>query len=448
MLEKNQLCNATVTDITFEGNGVCRVNGMTVFVPNTAVGDEIRLKVVKVLKSYAFGTVDEIIVPSAERIETDCPHYKKCGGCVFRHISYSGESDIKSNIVRNSFTRIGGLTPEFEEFLPCENVDGYRNKAQYPIAVVDGKAVCGFFSPRSHRVVPIEHCLLQPTVFGQICSDILDFINRNHISVYNEAQNNGFARHIFIRQGYHTKEIMVCLVVRKDISRQLKPLCAVLESKYPNVKSIVMNINPDRTNVIMGRKCTVLAGADHITDFMCGNKITLSPLSFYQVNTAQAEKLYAIAREFAELKSGMNVVDLYCGTGTIGLSMAKDTDIKLTGIEIIREAAENAQNNAVLNNIFNANFICGDAGEALKKVSGKVDLIFLDPPRKGCDTETVKAVAAAQPKRIVMISCSPSTAARDCKLFEELGYSLVKARGVDMFPRTGHVEAVMLLVKV
>ena len=447
MLEKNQKYTAVVTDLSFEGNGVCKIDGMTVFVPDTAVGDKIELLIVKVLKSYAFGKLLEIIEPSADRIDVDCECFKKCGGCIFRHISYEAECKVKADIVKNAFTRIGGIDAEFEDFLGCEKINRYRNKAQYPLAEVDGNAVYGFYAPRSHRVIPITDCKLQPEIFAEISGCILDYINKKKISVYSEEKHTGIARHIYIRQGFHSKEIMVCIVVRKDISRELKQLVNHLTEKFADVKSIIMNINPDKTNVILGKKCVTLWGSDYITDTMCGKSIEISPLSFYQVNTKQAEKLYSIAQEYVQPTKEMYICDLYCGAGTIGLSMS-DKVGKLVGIEIIPQAVENAKRNAEYNNVKNAEFICAGAeavADVLAKSDKSPDVIILDPPRKGCDSAAIEAVVGGQPQKIVMISCNPSTAARDCAAFETKGYKVERVRGVDMFPRTGHVECVVLM---
>ncbi|MDE6538696.1 MAG: 23S rRNA (uracil(1939)-C(5))-methyltransferase RlmD, partial [Ruminococcus sp.] len=273
MLEKNQFINAEITGITSEGNGVCRADGMAIFVSDTAVGDVCRIKIVKVLKNYAYGIIDEIITPSPDRIIPDCPVYKKCGGCVFRHISYEAECHIKNDIVSDAFKRIGGLNPEFEDFIKADKISRYRNKAQYPLAVIDGKAVCGFFAERSHRVIPVTDCMLQPEIFHDILETVLEYINSHKISVYSESTNTGIMRHIYIRQGTYSGEIMLCLVVRKDISRQLAGLCRNITKKFPDIKSIVMNINSEKTNVIMGKKCITLFGNDTISDTMCGNKI-------------------------------------------------------------------------------------------------------------------------------------------------------------------------------
>ena len=407
----------------------------------------MRVKLVKVLKNYAYGIVDKLIEPSADRIDPDCSVYKKCGGCNFRHISYEAECQIKNSIVENAFKRIAGLNPEFDSFISAETTSRYRNKAQYPLAIVDGKAVCGFYANRSHRLIPVNNCDLQPEIFTYILSAVLDFVNNKKISVYNEENNNGILRHIYLRRGAHSGEIMLCFVVRKDISRQLMPLCNSLASEFPDIKSFVMNINPDKTNVILGNKCVTLLGNDVIYDTMCGNKIEISPLSFYQINTVQAEKLYFKALEYAKPDKNDVVADLYCGAGTIGLSMAEKSG-SIVGIEIVTEAVENAKRNAINNKITNASFFAGDAAKVfgeLKKNGCSPDIIILDPPRKGCSPETVSLVADASPQKIVMISCNPSTAARDAKLFAELGYVAHKVCGVDLFPRTKHVECVVLM---
>lgn len=448
MLEKNQCYTAEITDLTAEGNGVCRIDNFAVFVPSTAVGDIINLKIVKVMKNYAFAITLEIISPSKDRILSDCNVSKKCGGCIFRHISYMAECSIKDNIVKNAFTRIGGITPVFDEFIDAANTTCYRNKVQYPLAYnQDNLAVCGFYAPRSHRVVPVDNCFLHPEVFNNITRVILAYINKKHIPLYNEQNHSGVLRHIYLRKGAYSDEIMVCLVATKDISDKLLPLCNELSIAFSNITSIVLNINPDKTNVILGKKCITLFGNDFITDIMCGNKIEISPLSFYQVNTFQAEKLYAKALEYADPDKNSTVADLYCGAGTIGLSMAHKVK-EIIGVEIIPQAVDNAKKNAKINNINNASFFCGDAGKVfaqLKADGYAPNIIIVDPPRKGCSQETLEVITETSPQKIVMISCNPATAARDAKWLSEHGYRALKVCGVDLFPRTGHVECVVLM---
>ena len=449
MLEKNQLHDVEITAITSEGSGVCRVDNMAIFVPETAVGDIVRIKIVKVLKSYAFGIVSEILTPSADREERPCTAYHKCGGCVFRHLSYRAECNAKNTMIKDAFSRIGGLNPEYDDFIAAENSDRYRNKAQYPLAYIDGKAVCGFYAPRSHRVIPLTDCPLQPQIFGRILELVLAYINEKKLSVYDERTNTGILRHIYIRQCAYSNEIMLCIVARKNISRQLNSLCSKIVEKFPDIRSIVLNINRNKTNVILGEQCITLWGSDLISDTMCGNKIEISPLSFYQINTRQAEKLYSKALEYASPAPSDVITDLYCGAGTIGLSMAHKVN-KLIGIEIIPSAIENAEKNAVNNHIGNADFYCGDAGKIFAElyIQGlKPNIIIVDPPRKGCSENTLTAILNASPSKIIMISCNPSTAARDAKFLSQHGYSVNKVCGADLFPGTRHVECVVLLTR-
>ena len=448
MPEKNKCYEAEITGMTSEGSGVCRIDGMAVFVPMTAVGDLLSVKIVKVLKNYAFGIIDKLIKPSPDRTESDsCPIYRKCGGCVFRHISYEAECRIKAGIVEDAFRRLGGLAPEFGTFLGAEKSERYRNKAQYPLAMQDGKAVCGFYAPRSHRVIPVEDCPLQPEVFSEIVNFILGYINKNKLPVYDESAHSGLLRHIYIRRGAYSGEIMVCFVTRKECSALLAPLSEALKERFSDITSVSMNINPDRTNVILGKRTVTLLGKEFITDIMCGNSVQIAPQSFYQVNTVQAERLYRKACEYADPQPDDVLADLYCGVGTISLSMAERVR-SIVGVEIIPDAIENARINAARNSIENAEFFCGDAGEVfgkLRKKGCRPDIIIIDPPRKGCSEETVDLIAEAQPRKIVMISCNPATAARDAKLLSERGYITEKVCGCDLFPRTRHVECVVLM---
>ncbi len=449
MLKKNQKVIIEVTGITNEGSGVGRHEGIAIFVPMTAIGDIVEVKVTKVLKSYAFGIIDKLITPSFDRIENDCSVFTRCGGCAFRHISYEAELGIKHNIVADAFKRIGKINPELEPILGCEQTEGYRNKAQYPVAIYNDEVAYGFYAKRSHRIVPQDHCgcKLQPSEFQQVAQDIIAYIAKNGIAVYDELSHKGILRNIYLRMAHNTKQMQVCLVVTKAHKELFLELASTLMSKYELIKSVVLNINSEKTNVILGNKCITLQGEDTITDVMCGNEIELLPLSFYQVNTPQAERLYRIAAEYAQLTGAETLLDLYCGVGTIGLSLA-DKAAKVIGVEVISEAVENAINNAKRNGIDNTRFICADAANAAQMLVSEgatPDVVVLDPPRKGCDEQTLQAVAEMAPKRVIMISCNPATAARDCARLEELGYKVVKARAVDMFPRTTHVETVVLM---
>lgn len=450
-MKKNEIFTIEITGMTAEGNGVGRTeDGMAVFVPLTAVGDVISCKIVKVTKSFAYGIIDRIIAPSPDRAESGCPVSAKCGGCTFRHMSYSAELAIKDKLVRDAFLRLGGF-----DSIPFEDICGgdedfYRNKAQYPVAEQDGRLICGFYSKRSHRVVPFTDCRLQPKIFGEITEECLGLANEKNIPAYNEEDGNGILRHIYIRRGFHSGEIMVCFVVKnKSRLKAFADIAQNLSDKFADVKSVVLNVNPKNTNVIMGTENITLFGSGEITDILCGKKITLSPMSFYQVNTAQAERLYRQGMEYAELTGSETVLDLYCGAGTIGLAFS-DNAGKIIGCEIVPEAIENAKRNAELNGVKNAEFYCGDAGELSQRLANEgivPDVAVIDPPRKGCDKLTLDSLVRMSPKRIVMISCNPATAARDAKYLVENGYEVKKARAFDLFPRTGHVETVVLLSK-
>lgn len=426
---------------------------MAVFLPSCAVGDRVKCRVVKVLKNCAYGIAEEVITPSPDRKDRGCQVQKTCGGCVFRHLSYKAELAVKERVVKNAFERLGKFDMGSIKVFPiigCENTDNYRNKAQYPVtADKQGNAVCGFYARRSHRVIPCTDCRLQPNIFGDILKDIMETVNREKILPYNEETGGGLLRHIYLRMGHHSGEIMVCFVVTREDRKKFMPMGESLVKKYPEIKSVILNINPKNTNVILGEKCVTLLGSDNITDIMCGNKITISPLSFYQVNTAQAERLYNIAGDFAGLTGSEDVLDLYCGAGTIGLSLAKKAG-HITGAEVIPAAVENAKYNASQNNIANADFICADAGQAAKILWGsgrKPDVIITDPPRKGCDTLTLESIVKMSPKRVVMVSCDPATAARDCRFLADNGYALKKLQAVDMFAGAGHVECAAVMIK-
>ncbi|MCM1529342.1 MAG: 23S rRNA (uracil(1939)-C(5))-methyltransferase RlmD [Alistipes sp.] len=450
MLEKNKVYDAEITGLTSEGSGVCRVNDMAVFVPGTAVGDIIRVKIVKVLSRYAFGIVDEILKPSSDRCadrESGCGIHKKCGGCVFRHISYEAECRAKNDIVKDAFIRIGGLAPEFGEFMGAETPDRYRNKVQLPAAEIDGKKVFGFYAPRSHRVVPVDGCMLQPGLFDDIIKFISHHAQMNAVSVYDEKTGRGLLRHVYIRQGHHTGEVMVCFVVSSKDSANMPSLRNIMRSlsdRFKEIKSIVVNVNSKNTNVILGDECLTFFGSDTITDIMCGNEIEISPLSFYQINTPQAERMYRKALEYADPEPDDVLADLYCGAGTIGLSMAHRVK-RLVGIEVVPDAVENARKNAERNGIFNADFYCGDAGEVFGILNISPDIIVVDPPRKGCSEETLNNIISSSPRKIIMISCNPSTAARDALFLYKNGFSVDKVCGADFFPGTRHVECVVLM---
>ena len=445
-MRKNDEIILNITDVTNEGSGVGKHDGMAIFVPLTAVGDTVNVKILKVKKTYAFGKVIGILTPSQNRIEPDCTVFNKCGGCVYRHISYKSECELKQNRVRETVKRIGGVDLESESILYSENTDGYRNKAQFP---VDSSGKAGFYAFHSHRIIPCAECKLQPKIFGKIVSALEEWIIGNNVSIYDEFCHKGLLRHLYLRIGEKTNEIMLTLVINGENLPYLDELIKRITNDFPQVKSIQLNINKKDTNVILGDKCICVFGENYITDILCGVKVRLSPLSFYQVNREMAEVLYNKAKEYAKPK-GKNVLDLYCGAGTIGLSMADEAE-NIIGVEIVSEAIEDAKFNAKNNGIDNARFICADATVAaakLSKVGIKTDVVIVDPPRKGCTEELINTIANDfKPERVVYVSCDVATLARDIKIFESLGYKLTEYTPVDLFPRTAHVETVALLVR-
>ena len=446
LMKKNDELILNITDVTAEGSGVGKYEGMVIFIPLTAVGDEVRIKILKVKKNYAFGKLLEIITPSPDRIEIDCNAFNKCGGCVYRHISYKAECALKENKVKEAVKRIGGVEMEPQPILYGEDINHYRNKAQLPIDC-EGKA--GFYAFHSHRIIPIDNCALQPPVFAEIIKECENWIAENNISIYDENLNKGLLRHLYLRIAQKTNEIMLTLVINGDTLIKSEKLVSSITEKFKEVKSIQININKQDTNVILGDKCKVIYGEPYITDVLCGIKVRLSPLSFYQVNRTMAERLYEKAKLYAE-PDNKKILDLYCGAGTIGLSMAEKAE-SIIGVEIIPEAIEDAKFNVLNNNIKNARFICADAAEAavtLAKESIKVDVVIVDPPRKGCSSELIEVICNSfSPERVVYVSCDPATLARDIKIFSDYGYELKEYTPCDLFPRTSHVECCSLICK-
>lgn len=447
-MKKNDIIELKIESLTNEGCGLGRYEGMVVFVPMSAAGDLLRVRLLKVNKSHSYGKIEEILSPSPDRIESDCPVFGKCGGCSFRHISYDAELRAKEGFVRDAFTRIGGLSPDFLPIIGNDSPDGYRNKAQYPVGKnADGEYISGFYADRSHRIIPCESCRLEQAVFSEIRAFILEYCRKKKIAVYNEEEHKGVLRHICIRKGHYSGEINVTVVVRRSVP-ELKGLAKELSARFSAIKGITANINKEKTNVIYGDEEADLFGERTITDTMLGKSFSISPKSFYQVNTPMAEKLYALAGSLAE-PEGKNIIDLYCGAGTIGLTMA-DKAKSIIGVEIVESAVENAKINKKLNNADNAEFYCGDTGkitDILREKGVKADVVIVDPARKGCDERTLNNIKTFDPERIVMVSCNPATAARDCKYLETLGYRTVSVQAADLFSRTVHVECVVLLVR-
>ena len=446
MIKKNDIIELSVTSATAEGSGVGKTeDGMAVFVPQSAVGDLLRVRILKVKKTYAFGKIEEIITPAPERITPDCENFSRCGGCVWRHISYKEECDLKRQKVADAVERIGGIQTNIRPIIGSERVLRYRNKAQLPLGLSkDGEVQMGFYAFHSHRIIDCADCALQPAVFADVMRLTRDFLAQTDNSIYDEATGKGRLRHLYIRLGEVTDELMVCYVVNGNGLKQEDVLVRMLREGLPNLKTVIINSNREKTNVILGGKNRVIYGSGVITDVLCGLTFTISPFSFWQVNRAQAERLYAKAREYAALTGEETLLDLYCGTGTIGLTMACDCK-QLIGVEIIPDAVKDAEHNAAVNSICNARFLCADAPQAaaqLEREGARPDVVILDPPRKGCGEELVRTIGKMAPDRVVYVSCDPATLARDLKYFAEIGYETKEVTPVDMFPRTAHVESV------
>lgn len=445
-VSKNDDIQLYIDGFTAEGSGVGRKDGLAVFVPGAAQGDTVTAHIIKVKKNYAIGKISEIITPSKDRQISDCPVFPRCGGCVYRHISYEAEKNLKRTRVEDCFKRIGHLDIKTEDIIGGARTR-YRNKAQYPVRYENGKLNIGFFSERTHRVINCEDCLLEPEEFAAVVAVIRSFIIKNNISVYNETTGKGLFRHIYLRKAFATDQIMVTAVINGDTLPEKEKFIKLLKDSVPEITSIYLNINKENSNVILGKKCVHIYGEKTLNDILCGLKISLDPMAFYQVNHDSAEKLYAKTAELINPKPTDTVIDLYCGAGTIGLTVAKKIKT-LIGVEIVPEAIENALLNAKNNDIKNAEFICGDAEQAAQQLEErgiKPNTVILDPPRKGCGASLPHTVKRMNPDKIVYISCDPATLARDCAVFAELGYIPSPATPVDMFPATAHVETVILL---
>lgn len=457
-LQKNTVIRLEITGVTAEGNGVGRYTGedthgdaagLAVFVPFTAVGDVLRCRIVKMHKQHAFGRIEELLVPSPDRAagEPDCAAFGRCGGCVWRHITYEAELRYKQQRVADALRRIGGLSLEPQPIVGGQEWDRYRNKAQYPVCPGESRPLAGFYAMRSHRIVEQHDCRLQPAVFRDILEAVLRWAQKAGVPAYEEATGKGLLRHVYIRQAEATGEVMVCLVCTSGKLPETARLIQDLRAAAPGLASVTVNLNRKATNVILGDAGFTLWGKEAITDELCGLRFRLSPRSFYQVNRRQAEQLYALAKEAAGLTGKETLLDLYCGTGTIGLTMA-DKAARLIGVEVVEAAVEDARRNAEENGIGHARFLCADAGEAARRLRAEgiqPDVVVVDPPRKGCDEMVVRTVADMAPERVVYVSCDPATLARDIRRFAEMGYEARKVTPVDMFPRTAHVETVALL---
>ncbi len=452
-LQKNQIISLTIQRLSGDGSGVGHWEGEAVFVPGTAPGDQIQARIVKDCKRYAFGIVDTLETASPDRIPVDCPVAGPCGGCSLRHLRYQAELQAKEDSVADAFRRIGGLDVPIQPILPSPEVDRYRNKVQYPVGKDKNGHLCiGFYAGRSHRIIPCADCKLQPAVLNEIGNTLCGLLEQYGIQPYDEQSGKGLVRHIFLRRGAHSGQIMVCLVCTRPSLPHADEIIRQLCSRFDAIRTILINVNREKTNVILGLKNQILYGSGFIEDTLCDVPVQLGPLSFYQVNTPGAEQLYKVAAAYAAPTPDDLLLDLYCGMGTIGLSMVQHCR-ELIGVEIIPEAIESAKANASrmgADVAAKSRFFCADAGQAASRLASEglaPDIIVVDPPRKGCDQATLSAIIKMAPRRLVYVSCNPATAARDCAILAQSGYSVDKVQPVDMFPRTGHVECVILLSK-
>ena len=449
-INKNDEFIVNIIDDGINGEGIAKIDNFTVFVKGAIKGEKAKIKIIKVLTSHAYGKILEIIDRSVYRKNPDCDTYNRCGGCCLRHIDYEYTLKIKKNIVENVLRKQGLDYIKVNDVLGMKNPYYYRNKLQYPLGLDKANnKVMGVFEERSHNVINTEKCMIQNKLIQSIANDIFTFIKSNNISVYNEKSLKGIVRHIIIRVGIKTNEVMCTLVLNEDkIEKEVEEkFVEYITKRYSQIKTIIKNINSRNTNVILGDKNIVLYGNGYIYDDILGYKFKISNMSFYQVNPVQTEVLYLKAIEYASLKGEETIFDLYCGIGTIGICASKKSK-KLYGIETIKEAIDDARENAKINNISNAEFFVGDVEkklpEFIKKNNIKPDVIFIDPPRKGCDKTAIYTILNIVPKKIVYVSCNPSTLARDLKMFEEK-YDIKEITPVDMFPFTSHVECVVAM---
>ena len=449
-LQKNQILTLRIERLSSDGSGVAHsADGEAVFVPGTAPGDEARVRIVKDCGRYAFGILDELLTPSPDRIPVDCPVAGPCGGCGLRHISYEAECAAKTQFVRDAFARLGKLDVPVPDVLGAPDTDRYRNKVQLPVGTDEnGHIVTGFFAGRSHRIVACTDCKLQPAWMNELAARACALLEENGITAYNEETHTGRVRHLYMRQGWHSGQRLLCFVVNGNGLPNEAEICRTLQQEF-QLTTVLINRNTARTNVILGRDTRTVLGPGVIEDTLAGVPIQMGVHEFYQVNTPAAELLYAKAKEFARLQPDDFLLDLYCGMGTIGLSM-KPHCRRLVGVEVVPQAVEGAKTVAAHLGLppEEADFYCMDAGEAATRLASEgahPDVIVVDPPRKGCDNATLTAIVQMAPRTLVMVSCNPSTAARDAKFLCEQGYTLEKVQPVDLFPRTRHVEAIVSL---
>ena len=447
-VKKNEEYVVEILDNGFGGEGIAKIEGFTIFIPNAIKGEKCEILIVKVLTSHAYGKLLKIIQASPERVEVDCSTYKRCGGCDLRHMTYDNTLELKKNAVQSLVNKSLKQKVEAEKTIGMENPFYYRNKAQYPLGLdKDGNPACGIFAQRTHTIIPIDKCFIQTEISQEIAKTILEFIKENNISVYNEENQTGLFRHIVVKVGKYTNEVMCILVINGKNFPKEEKLVELLCNKHKNIRTIVKNINDKNTNVILGRENINLYGDGYIEDKLGDYTFKISPLSFYQINPVQAERLYNIAIESANLNKEDILFDLYCGIGTIGIFASKYVK-KVYGIEIVEQAIKDAKENAKMNDIQNIDFIVGDVEQAFDELINKKNIIptaiIVDPPRKGLDDRTIENIIKVRPKRLVYISCNPATMVRDLAKLEDT-YTITKIQPVDMFPYTKHVECVVAM---
>ncbi len=448
MLEKNQIYEAVVTDYTAEGQGVARVEGCAVFLPNAIAGEKYRVRIEKVGKTWAAGKIVEILEKSPHRLNRECPVAKLCGGCDFWHMDYEEETRLKADRVKQCLNRIGGESLEEVPILAAPTCYGYRNKAQYPVSSHRNRVFAGFFKAGTHQVIENEKCLILPKDTDRVKKIVIDYVNHYRISAYDETTGKGLLRHIYVRRGAVSGQVLVCLVVNGRKLPHTEDLIKRLQA-VPGFTSLVLSVNTKAGNTVLGEEFITLYGPGYIEDTLCGLKFRLSARSFYQVNHHQAQRLYEAAIAQAEITKEDLVLDLYCGVGTITLAMAKAAG-KVIGVEVVEQAVEDARENARRNGIGNAEFFCGDAGKAALELENqgiRPDVVVVDPPRKGLNADTIQALHKMSPRRIVYVSCDPATLARDVALLKERGYVLKNAQAADLFPRCSHIESIVCLIK-
>lgn len=451
MVEKNNEYILDIISIGYEGEGIAKIDGYPIFIEGAILGEKVKALIVKVKKNYAYGKLLEVIEESKERVEPKCKVYKRCGGCTVQHMSYKKQLDYKFERVKDCIYKIGGLNSNLVKYpIGMENPERYRNKVQLPVGMVNGELSIGFYAPRSHNIINLDTCLIQDKMADKVASITRRWMAKHNISassIDGAFNSNGLIRHIMIRRGFTTNEVMVVLVSTKENIPNINEFIEDIKENVEGIKSIILNINKENTNVILGQQCITLWGEDTITDYIDNFKFNISPLSFFQVNPVQTEKLYSKALEYAGLTGEETVFDAYCGTGTITLFLSQKAK-KVYGVEIIEPAIINARENARINNIDNAEFFVGKSEEIIPELIEKgivPEVIVVDPPRKGCDIKLLDAIGKAKPRRVVYVSCDPSTLARDLKILEEKGYKTEKVQPVDMFPHTSHIETIVMM---